>query len=82
MGVSEKEFRTLKNGGKSKKARSVFEIDHVDGITSLADIRLTLGEHFYSMIYGKKEVVCYKCHKERTAKQTAERNLNKKLASK
>lgn len=82
MGVSEKEFRTLKNGGRSKKARSVFEIDHVDGITSLADIRLTLGEHFYSMIYGKQEVVCYKCHKERTAKQTTERNLNKKLASK
>ena len=82
MGVSEKEFRTLKNGGRSKKARSVFEIDHVDGITSLADIRSTLGEHFHSMIYGKQEVVCYKCHKERTAKQTKQRNLNKKLASK
>ena len=82
MGVSEKEFRTLKNGGKSKKARSVFEIDHVDGITSLADIRLTLGEHFYSMIYGKQEVVCFSCHAIRTAKQTKERNINKKLASK
>ena len=82
MGVSEKERRPLANGGISKKARSVFEIDHVDGITSLADIRSTLGEHFHSMIYGKQEVVCYKCHKERTAKQTKERNLNKKLASK
>ena len=82
MGCSEKERRPLANGGISKKARSVFEIDHVDGITPLTDIRLTLGEHFHSMIYGKQEVVCYKCHKERTAKQTKERNLNKKLASK
>jgi hypothetical protein len=78
MGVSEKEFRTLKDGGRSKKARSVFEIDHVDGITSLADIRLTLGEHFYELIYGRQEVVCYTCHKIRSAAQTKERNLRKK----
>ena len=82
MGVSEKEFRTLKNGGRSKKARSVFEIDHVDGITSLGDIRLTLGEHFHSLIYGKMEILCVACHAKETAEQTKQRNLNKKLASK
>ena len=82
MGVSEKEFRTLKSGVKSKKARSVFEIDHVDGITSLGDIRLTLGEHFHSMMYGKHEVVCYECHAARTAKQTTKRNQKKSLQSK
>ena len=74
MGVSEKEFRKLKAGGKSKKVRSVFEIDHVDGITPLGDIRLTLGEHFNSMMYGKHEVVCYQCHAKRTAKQSKERH--------
>jgi len=82
MGVSEKEFRTLKNGRKSKKARSVFEIDHVDGITSLGDIRLTLGEHFHSMMYGKHEVVCFSCHAKRTARQTKERNQKKSLQPK
>ena len=80
MGCSEKERRPLVSGGLSKKPRSVYEIDHVDGITPLTDIRKTLGEHFHELIYGKMEVVCYKCHKERTAEQTKERNLNKKLA--
>lgn len=74
MGCSEKERRPLKAGGLSKKARSVFEIDHVDGITPLKDIRLTLGEHFHSMIYGRQEVVCYTCHKARTAKQSKARH--------
>ena len=74
MGCSEKERRPLAKGGLSKKARSVYEIDHVDGITPLGDIRLTLGEHFYSMIYGRQEVACHSCHKARTAQQTKERN--------
>ena len=82
MGCSEKERRPLVNGGISKKARSVFEIDHVDGITPLTDIRQTLGEHFHELIYGKMEVVCYTCHKKRTARQTKQRNIDKKLASK
>jgi len=74
MGCSEKEKRPLVGGGMSKKARSVFEVDHIDGITPLGDIRLTLGEHFNSMIYGTLEIVCYKCHKARTAKQQKQRN--------
>jgi len=74
MGCSEKERRPLAKGGLSKKARSVFEIDHCDGITPLTDIRLTLGEHFYSMIYGKQQVLCYACHKRQTAKQLKQRN--------
>lgn len=74
MGCSEKEKRPLVGGGMSKKARSVFEVDHIDGITPLGDIRLTLGEHFNSMIYGTLEIVCYKCHKQRTAIQAKERN--------
>ena len=74
MGCGEKERRPLAKGGLSKKARSVFEVDHVDGITPLADIRLTLGDHFYELIYGKQEIVCYTCHAKRTARQTKERN--------
>ena len=82
MGCSEKERRPLKSGGLSKKPRSVYEIDHVDGITPLTDIRKTLGEHFHELIYGKMEVVCYSCHAKRTAKQTKQRNLTKGLDSK
>ena len=74
MGVNEKEFRPLAKGGMSKKARSVLEVDHIHGIASLGDIRLTLGDHFYEMIYGKMEILCHSCHKIRTAKQTKERN--------
>jgi hypothetical protein len=74
MGCGEKERRPLAKGGLSKKARSVFEIDHVNGITPLTDIKETLGLHFDSMIYGKQEVLCYACHKIRTAKQQKQRN--------
>lgn len=74
MGCSEKERRPLAKGGLSEKPRSVYEIDHINGITPLGDIKETLGEHFHSMIYGKQEVVCYKCHAKRSAKQQKERN--------
>jgi len=74
MGCSEKEKRPLVGGGMSKKARSVFEVDHIDGITPLTDIKETLGLHFDSMIYGTLEICCYTCHKARTAAQTKIRN--------
>ena len=74
MGQGEKEFRPLAKGGMSAQARSCFEVDHIHGIASLGDIRETLGDHFYEMIYGQMEIVCYSCHKIRTAKQTKERN--------
>jgi len=77
MGVGEKERRPLKAGGLSKKPRSVFEIDHVDGITPLGDIMETLGSYFNGLIYGKLEVVCYSCHAKRTAAQTKRRNQKK-----
>jgi len=80
MGVSEKKKRPLKNGGLSKKPRSVFEVHHISGVTPLGDIRETLGEHFHSLIYGKMEILCVECHRKETAKQTTERNLSKKLA--
>lgn len=69
MGVSEKARRTKKDGGLEKKAKSVYEVDHVHGITSLGDIKETLGSYWYDLIYGRMEVVCVACHKKRTAKQ-------------
>ena len=80
MGVGQKERRPLAKGGLSKKARSVWEVDHVEGISPLGDIRSTLGDYFYDLIYGQQEVVCYSCHKIRTANQVAERKLNKEKA--
>ena len=74
MGVSQKERRPLVGGGMSKKPRSVWEVDHINGITPLTDIKETLGYHFHSMIYGKQEIVCHSCHKARTAKQQKLRN--------
>jgi|TARA_Y100000310_G_scaffold75313_1_gene71606 hypothetical protein len=69
MGVSEKERRVKKDGTLSKKPRSVFEVDHVNGITPLTDIQETLGDFWHDLIYGEQEIVCYACHKQRTAKQ-------------
>jgi hypothetical protein len=77
MGCGEKERRTKKDGTLSKKPRSVYEINHIHAIVPLGDIKETLGEHFCDMIYGEQEVLCYKCHKKETAKQTTARSLNK-----
>jgi hypothetical protein len=74
MGVSQKEKRPLVNGGMSKKARGLFEVHHIKGVTPLTDIRLTLGDHFDSLIYGEMEILCIACHKLQTAAQTKERN--------
>ena len=77
MGVSEKERRTKIDGSLEKRPKSVYEVDHVDGITPLTDIRETLGQYFHGMIYGKMEICCVACHKIRTKKQNQQRRKNK-----
>jgi hypothetical protein len=74
MPTAEKARRVKKDGGLEKKAKSLHEVDHVNGITPLEDIRKNLGNHWYDMFYGEVEIVCVPCHRERTAKQTTARN--------
>jgi hypothetical protein len=74
MGVSQKEKRPLVNGGMSKKARGLFEVHHIEGVTPLTNIKETLGLHFDSLIYGEMEILCIACHRKETAIQTKERN--------
>ncbi len=83
MGQTEKERRVKKDGNLEKRPKSVYEVHHVDGITPLTDIRQTLGNHFHDMIYGDMQILCYACHKERTAKQSEKKHKSakKKLAS-
>lgn len=71
MGVSEKERRTKKDGTLEKKAKSVYEINHIHGITPMTDIRETLGEYWHTLIYGEQEVLCVACHKKETKKQNS-----------
>jgi hypothetical protein len=58
----------------SKKARGLFEVHHIEGVTPLTDIRLTLGDHFHSLIYGEMEILCIACHKLHTKAQQKLRN--------
>ncbi len=74
MGCSQKEKRPLVGGGMSKKARGLFEVHHIKGVTPLTDIKETLGLHFDSLIYGEMEILCIACHKKETAIQTKIRN--------
>lgn len=69
MGVSEKERRTKRDGSLEKRAKSVYEVDHVYNITPLGDIKTTLGPYFYDMIYGKMQILCVDCHKKKTFKK-------------
>lgn len=74
MGVSQKEKRPLVKGGMSKKARCLFEVHHIHGVTPLTNIKETLGLHFDSLIYGELEILCISCHKKETAIQSKQRN--------
>ena len=76
MGCSEKEKRVRKDGSLEKKERLVREVDHVNMITPLTDIRETLGDYWYEMIYGKMEIVCWRCHKIRTTRQMEDKRRN------
>jgi hypothetical protein len=66
MGVSEKERRTKKDGTLEKRAKSVYEVDHINGITPMTDIKDTLGEYYHDLIYGDMRILCVACHKKRT----------------
>lgn len=66
MGVAEKERRKKKDGNLEKRAKSVFEVHHIDGISPMKDIRETSGEYISDLIYGKMEVLCAECHSKHT----------------
>jgi hypothetical protein len=66
MGVSEKERRTKKDGTLEKRAKSVYEVDHINGITPMTDIKDTLGEYYHDLIYGDMRILCVACHKKHT----------------
>jgi hypothetical protein len=77
MPTAEKARRVKKDGGLEKKAKSLFDVNHVHGITPLDVIQETLGDHWYDMFYGEVEILCIPCHKEETAKQAKERSNTK-----
>ena len=68
MGQSEKEFQTLANGKRSKRKSSAYQVDHIAGCPSFTDIVWQLGNYCYSLMYGKLQILCTKCHKKETLK--------------
>jgi hypothetical protein len=74
MPTAEKQKRVKKDGGLEKKAKVLYDVNHVNMIIPLDDIRKNLGEHWYQTFYGEVEVLCVACHKAETAKQAKERS--------
>jgi hypothetical protein len=69
MGQSEKEKEILNNGKISKRWKSAYEVNHINGnpqFLSMSD----LGDYAHSLLYGDVEILCRKCHKEFTKNQT------------
>lgn len=78
MGLYEKK-RHRKNDGTLEKRRSlVFEIDHVEGVSSFTDIERDIVDYTNTLIFGPLKLLCHSCHKDRTSIQTKERHANKK----
>jgi hypothetical protein len=68
MGVTQKAKRTKKDGSLEKRERSVFEIDHIDGITPMQNPSEALHKYYHDLMYGEMRVLCVECHKKRTFK--------------
>jgi hypothetical protein len=63
MGVNEKEKRIKRDGTLEKREKSVYEVDHINGITPMTDIKDTLGDYYHDLIYGDMRILCVACHK-------------------
>ena len=80
MGQTQKDYMILKNGSKSKKKKSVYEVDHVTGNPEFTLIERDLGIYAHSLLYGELRILCVDCHKGRTSIQSKDRNENKRTA--
>ena len=66
MGQTEKEYAVLKCGAVSKKRKLVYEIDHIHSNHTFLDIVRDLGKYAHTLFYGDMQVLCRKCHGEKT----------------
>jgi hypothetical protein len=74
MPTAEKKKRVKKDGGLEKKAKVLYDVNHIHGRTPLDDIRKNLGEYWYDTFYGEVEILCVSCHKIETSKQATQRS--------
>lgn len=70
FGQSQKEKVVLANGTWSKKEKLCYSVDHVEGITPLKTIK-DLSAFVQDLFYGPMQILCYKCHKEKTKRERA-----------
>lgn len=78
MATAAKEKPINQDGSVSKrKPQRLFEIDHIDGITSMTDPIYGLGPYWISMMTGPLRVMKKSCHAKRTAEQREERKVKK-----
>ncbi len=69
MWIGAKERVKLKNGKLSKKAKSVFQVDHVHGCHPFTEYE-DLGKFAKDLFHGELRVLCYSCHQSHTDKQS------------
>jgi hypothetical protein len=65
MGQSEKCRVLLKDGSLSKKPKSAFEVDHIDGNHELLSLD-DLGKYAKTLLLGDMRILCYSCHQKVT----------------
>ena len=65
MGQSEKAHSILKDGSKSKRRGSVYEVDHIVNNAPFTCMD-ELGAYANDLIYGEMRILCVQCHKDKT----------------
>jgi len=67
MATADKARPINKDGSVSKRRpQKLFDVDHVDGITPMKDPIYLLGAYWVSLMTGRLQILCKKCHAEKT----------------
>ncbi len=67
MAIAAKERPINKDGSISKrKPQSLYDVDHINGITPMGHPVYGLGDYWVSLMDGPLQILCKKCHAEKT----------------
>lgn len=67
MALAARERPRNTDGSLSKRRpQKLFDVDHIDGITSLDDPIHDLGPYWTSMMTGELQILCKACHAKKT----------------
>lgn len=63
------ETETYKTKAGKTRRRKVMQCDHITPCGSMVDIKRDLGEYAHNLIFHDLQILCYKCHLDKTVSE-------------